>query len=433
MAGRGRSTVVAALMVSLGACGSGPGGTGQGSAGATSGSGGAAVGTGGAMGTGGQVGTGGRAALPSGTGGAAVGAGSGGTGTGGVAGSATASGGARGQGTGGASTGGAGGTTAGTGGATPSGTGGAVLTVPLAVTSAEGAYWQTGALTLATATGTADVTVYPTLTYQTFAGFGGSFTERGWTALSALSPGDRAQAMTLLFGPQGVRLTVGRVPIGATDYALDRYSLDVTDSDSTTDYAMDKFSIARDRQNLIPYIQAALALKSDLRLIADPWTPPVWMKKGPFSSSNTPSNYDGGAMMDQPEILAAYSLYLLKFVQEYAKLGIAIDSVAPQSDPTFQFTFPSCQWTPDLYAIFIHDYLGPQFLAAGVTAKIMLGMLANNDMDNQIATAVMTDTVARSFIGEIGVENNMLSSLSTLTSYGLPVLQTQQDPGNDQF
>ena len=43
---------------------------------------------------------------------------------------------------------------------------------------------------------------------------------------------------------------------------------------------MASFSIARDRQKLIPFIKAALKVKPDLRLWASPWVVPSWMMDG---------------------------------------------------------------------------------------------------------------------------------------------------------
>lgn len=92
-------------------------------------------------------------------------------------------------------------------------------------------------------------------------------------------------------------------PIGASDYAIDRYTL----SEQPDDYAMAAFSIERDRQRLIPFIQAALAVGPQLRLRASPWTPPAWMKDN--------GSTDGGRIRDQPEVLEAYALYLARFVE----------------------------------------------------------------------------------------------------------------------
>ena len=65
--------------------------------------------------------------------------------------------------------------------------------------------------------------------------------------------------------------------MGASDYAIDRYTLDETADDT----ALASFSIARDMKKLIPFIKAAQAVKADIRFWSSPWTPPTWMKQ-PF-------------------------------------------------------------------------------------------------------------------------------------------------------
>src|SRR6185503_4217672 len=109
---------------------------------------------------------------------------------------------------------------------------------------------------------------------------------------SLLSQSDRDTAIQLLYGADGARFSFGRIPIGATDYAMDRYTLDETAGDTS----LASFSIARDTTRLIPYIKAAQAIKPGIRFWASPWTPPTWMKDGPFSPGNAPSPFDGGTM-----------------------------------------------------------------------------------------------------------------------------------------
>ena len=70
------------------------------------------------------------------------------------------------------------------------------------------------------------MTVNDTSTMQNWEGFGGSFNEMGWSYLSMLSPADRDRALQLLFGADGARFAFGRIPIGASDYAMSRYTLD---------------------------------------------------------------------------------------------------------------------------------------------------------------------------------------------------------------
>ena len=87
---------------------------------------------------------------------------------------------------------------------------------------------------------TADVSVFPHATRQAIEGFGGAFNEKGWQALSVLSAAQRHEVMRQLFDPAtGLGFSVCRVPIGASDYALDRYTLNET----AGDFEMNHFSI----------------------------------------------------------------------------------------------------------------------------------------------------------------------------------------------
>ena len=123
--------------------------------------------------------------------------------------------------------------TAGCGGGGQSCSGGASGTVATLVTSAPGAYWKTDGQLTEVASGNADVTVSDASTAQTWEGFGGAFNELGWQYLSMLSEADRDAALHLLYGADGARFAFGRIPIGATDYAIDRYTLDETPDDAS--------------------------------------------------------------------------------------------------------------------------------------------------------------------------------------------------------
>ena len=146
------------------------------------------------------------------------------------------------------------------------------------ITSGPDAYWKTTAVTDSKSE-TVDVTVNEAAVAQTWEGFGGSFNEMGWNYLTTKELQD--EAMGLCFGKEGCRFAWGRIPIGASDYAIDRY----TEDETAGDFTMEKFSIERDKQKLIPYIKAAQAVKPDIKFWASPWTPPTWMKQGAVSAA----------------------------------------------------------------------------------------------------------------------------------------------------
>ena len=332
--------------------------------------------------------------------------------------------------------GGAGGT-GGSGGATPSCT---------LVTSAQGAYWNLGQCT-EVSSGNADVTVDEASAAQTWEGFGGAFNELGWSYLTSKDMQD--QVIQLLFGRDGARLAWGRIPIGASDYAISRYTDDDTETDvppssdqsnrPPADTSLSKFSIDRDGQELIPYIKAAQVVNPDLRFWASSWTPPVWMKTGykkddgNGGTAKHPSYYDGGSMKDDDATLTAHAQYFVKFIQAYRAQGISIEVVAAQNEPTYDLNYPSCLWDKATYTTFIGKYLGPAISSANLTTKIMLGTMSNSSSgtDPDLAAAVLADSTAKGYCAVIGAQWDMLNQtkLSALKS-SLPVWATEHKCGN---
>ena len=294
------------------------------------------------------------------------------------------------------------------------------------VTSAQGAHWQTSGQLTEVTSGSADVTVIDTSMAQTWEGFGGAFNEMGWSYLSMLSPSDRDTAIRLLFGADGARFAFGRIPIGASDYAMDRYTLDET----ANDLSLAGFSIDRDTQSLIPFIKAAQAVKSNIRFWASPWTPPTWMKQGPPSPGKVLSLFDGGTMKSDDDTMNAFAQYLVKFAQAYAAQGIPIETISPQNEPSYLGNYPTCGWSPATYAKFVGRFLGPAVAAAGLTTKIMLGSFNGGDSDPAIVSSVMGDDAAGSYVKVLGFQWGMLGKVAGARSYNLPIWQSEHKCGN---
>lgn len=298
---------------------------------------------------------------------------------------------------------------------------------------------------------TVDVTVDDTAEAQTWEGFGGAFHELGWNLLT--TPALEDEALELLFGANGARLALARIPIGASDYSIERYTLDDTGTDVTpdgtesnrppADLTLEHFSIERDQRTLIPHIKGALAKNPSLRFWAIPFTPPVWMKAGyrTFSSvdanapATKPSYFDGGSMKTDVSTLAAYAEYLVKFLKAYASEGITVDTIAFQAEPTFDQNYPSCLWDKATYTRFVGELLGPKLASQNLGTKLMLGMLANEPKDSELLASVMSDASAKSFVDYIGVEWNVLAQIELTgpLAYDVPVWVTEQRCGNYPF
>jgi len=428
------------LVLAVGACGAerssgGPGGVAGSASTPSAASGGGPVNSAGAAGT--RAGTSTHEDSPGGTGEADGGSGD-------AAGASSAGGGGS-AGSAGGSAGSAGGSAGSAGGS--AGSAGASATpvkLPPLVTSSPGAYWKTGGALTESPASTANVTVNDTVVAQKWEGFGAAFNEKGWAALGSREL--QQQAMKLLFSASdGAAFTWGRIPIGANDYALSRYTEDDTGEDVTpdssetnrpsADTALTSFSLVRDDEKLVPYVKAAQAVKPDLRFWASPWTPPVWMKTG-FRKSGSwgevkkPSYFDGGSMRTDAAVLTAYAQYFAKFIQGYRARGIDIELVAPQEEPSIEQSTPSCQWDQLTYTKFVGQFLGPTMTSMGV--EIMLGTLEDGDKDFTLATAVLADNAAKNFSTVVGVQWGFLSWSDRVTTLGsaLPTWATEHQGGN---
>jgi glucosylceramidase len=294
------------------------------------------------------------------------------------------------------------------------------------VTSAPGDYWNTDGVLTEVASGDADVTVDDGSTAQIWEGFGGAFNESGWDVLSLLSQADRDTALHLLFGADGARFSFGRIPIGASDYATDRYTLDETPDDTS----LASFSIDRDREKLIPFVKAAQAIKPSIRFWASPWTPPTWMKAPPYSPGQAVSPFDGGTMKDDDATMNAFAGYLVRFVQAYAEQGIAVETISPQNEPNYTGNYPTCNWSPATYAKLVGRYLAPALAAAGLGTKIMLGTFNGGGSDPAIVDTVMADADAASAVAVLGFQWGMVSQVARDRAYELPIWQTEHKCGN---
>jgi glucosylceramidase len=217
---------------------------------------------------------------------------------------------------------------------------------------------------------------------QKIEGFGGCFNELGWDALNMVSSEEKQQLLNDLFNQEtGCQFNLCRMPIGANDYSVDWYSHNETEGD----FAMENFSIARDKQRLVPYIQEAQKLNPAIRVWASPWCPPSWMKHNKHYACRADARFNDldpelssseelvSRFITEPDYFQAYALYFSKFIQAYAKEGIKIDAVHVQNEYNSAQNFPSCVWNPKDLGILIADYLGPQFKADHIDADIWLG------------------------------------------------------------
>ncbi|MCD7971899.1 MAG: hypothetical protein LUG18_04415 [Candidatus Azobacteroides sp.] len=253
----------------------------------------------------------------------------------------------------------------------------------------------------------ADAIIHTDKHLQTIEGFGACFNELGWTTLSALNEEDREKVMQDLFSEDGMNFTYCRMPLGANDFSRDWYSYNETDKD----FKMENFSIANDKETLIPFIHAAQKINPSVRIWASPWSPPTWMKYNKhYACRPNPAvndlkgspeqDLEGSNMfIQEPEYFKAYTLYFRKFIESYKAEGINIEMIAPQNEFNSCQIFPSCTWTAQGLSTFIGDYLGPEMKEMGV--KVMFGTM---ERGNHLLVDTIMENKSGSFISEIGFQ-----------------------------
>ncbi len=196
---------------------------------------------------------------------------------------------------------------------------------------------------------------------QEILGFGAALTDASCFVYSQLTNEEKLALFSDLFGPGGLRLSVGRTCIGASDYSTMPYSFD----DSTEpDPELKKFTIEHDKSYILPTLRAARQLNPELFYFSTPWSPPGWMKFG--------GSLLGGSI--RKKYFASYADYFVRFLQAYSAEGVKINAVTIQNevDTDQDGRMPAALWGQEYEIEFIKKHLGPAFERAALDTKIWI-------------------------------------------------------------
>ncbi|KAF8638687.1 hypothetical protein AX17_002009 [Amanita inopinata Kibby_2008] len=188
----------------------------------------------------------------------------------------------------------------------------------------------------------ADIVVSDTTLYQHIAGMGGSLTDSSALVLNNLKSINSNNYWTLLtymfdttYAANSAGLSYIRIPIGASDFSANVYSLD----DVNGDTSFNNFDINRIPFYVFSVLQDILSVNNRVNVHLVPWSPPGWMK--------TTGTMNGGSI--QSQYVGAYPTYLFKAVQGFQNKGISIYAISIQNEPEYSdSTYPSCTMTPDV-------------------------------------------------------------------------------------
>lgn len=230
------------------------------------------------------------------------------------------------------------------------------------------------------------IVVDTTVRYQEIDGFGNCLTGGSAILLNAMAQAERTALLMELFGTSAddIGISYLRISIGASDLS-DRVFTYNDLAAGETDPLMERFSIDPEKEDLIPVLKEILAINPDIKIMGSPWTAPLWMKTNGASV--------GGSL--KREWFGAYAKYFVKYIQAMEAEGITIDAITIQNEPLHGGNNPSMVMTAEDQALFISQNLGPAFVAASLTTKIII--YDHNADRPDYPLTVLNDAAARSY------------------------------------
>lgn len=205
------------------------------------------------------------------------------------------------------------------------------------------------------------IKVSPEKTYQKITGFGGAFTESSAYLLNKLSNENREKILKAYFSKDGANYSLTRTHMNSCDFSLNQYSYAPVEDDMELEH----FSVAEDKDDLIPMIKDAMATSEEgFKIFASPWTAPPWMKDN--------KEWVGGKLL--PKYYDTWALFFSKYIDAYKSEGIDIWGFTVENEPHGNGNnWESMHFTPEEMTDFVQHHLGPKLEKDGHGDKIILG------------------------------------------------------------
>ena len=259
---------------------------------------------------------------------------------------------------------------------------------------------------------------------QSIDGFGAAMTDSSAYLLNEKVPkAALAGVMQSLFDPaKGIGVNFLRNPMGASDLARAPYTFDDLTA-GATDAKLASFSIAHDQVDIIPMIQLAKSINPELRLMANPWSPPAWMKST-GSIFGEVNNVNSTLL---PQFYDAFANYYVKYLQAYAAAGVPLDYISLQNEPLNPTTnYPGMFMASGDQLNVLRDHMLPALTAAKLTTRVLV---YDHNWD--------TPSYAQTVLGDATVAASPLVAGTAWHWYGGPpgamTIVHNQWPELDQF
>lgn len=242
-------------------------------------------------------------------------------------------------------------------------------------------------------------------TYQEMDGFGMALTGGSAYLINTLPSQTRNALLKELFlqDDNSIGISYLRISIGSSDLDAAVFSYDDL-PDGKTDVNLTNFNLRPDKADLIPLLKLILKLNPKIKIMASPWSAPVWMK--------TNKNSVGGSLL--AAYYDTYARYFVRYIIEMKDQGIPIDAITIQNEPLNPNNNPSMVMQATEQRDFIKNNLGPAFQTAGLTTKIIL--YDHNCDHPEYATTILSDANAAKYVDGSGFHlyAGNISALSTV-------------------
>lgn len=200
--------------------------------------------------------------------------------------------------------------------------------------------------------------------FQTVDGFGLAITQASCYNLLKMSPADRTAFLTEVFDRErGMGSSLIRVCIGGSDFSMDEFTW-------CDEPGMEHFAVhPLDEQYLFPILDEIYAINPAVKIIASPWSAPLWMKVG--EDGKTPhSQWYAGHLGEA--YYQDYAQYFVRWIQEMQRRGYDILAVTLQNEPLNRGNSMSTYMSWQEQSNLIKWAIGPAFAAAGLQTKVLV-------------------------------------------------------------
>jgi glucosylceramidase len=208
--------------------------------------------------------------------------------------------------------------------------------------------------------------------YQSIEGFGAAFTDSAADLLEKVVPSANLNGtLSDLFtrNGNGIGLSFMRNPMGASDIALSVYSFDDM-AVGQTDASLAHFSIAHDQSYVLPLVLQAKALNPQMKIMANPWSPPGWMKD---PASMNPVSMLGGSLLLNTSTETAFANYFVQYIQAYQAAGVPIDYISLQNEPLYvTASYPSMGMDAPTQLSLLSNYVLPALKTANLSTRVLV-------------------------------------------------------------